>query len=221
MNTSPFRLFNKLVLLCVFFLAAFQIKAAEDEVWLLIDTKAKVLNVMQGSNIRAVYKNIAIGRNGADKNRVKGDNKTPLGIYRIGWVNNQSKFYKFYGVNYPSRIDARRALGQGLIDHSTFEDLVRADLFDQVPRQDTALGGQIGIHGLGTADPYIHKTMDWTRGCVAMTDEQIDSFGQMDKKRRCRRNSLIINLLLESLRNLLENDMLGLHRVMGESFYLK
>ncbi len=182
MNTSSFSQLSKFVALCVLFFAAFQINAAEDEVWLLIDTKSKILNVMQGSKIKAVYKNIAIGRNGADKNRVKGDNKTPLGIYRIGWVNNQSKFHKFYGVNYPSRIDARRGLGRGLIDHSTFEDLVRADLFDTVPRQDTALGGQIGIHGLGAADPYIHRIMDWTRGCVAMTDEQIDSLGRWIKK---------------------------------------
>ncbi len=166
----------------VLLLAAFHINAAEDEIWLLIDTNTKVLNVMQGDSIKAVYKNIAIGRNGADRNRIRGDNKTPLGIYRIGWVNDHSKFHKFYGVNYPSRIDARRALGQGLIDHATFEDLIRADLFDRVPRQDTALGGQIGIHGLGSADPYIHKTMDWTRGCVAMTDEQIDSLARWIKK---------------------------------------
>jgi hypothetical protein len=36
------------------------------------------------------------------------------------------------------------------------------------------LGGQIGIHGLGRADPRLHEMADWTRGCVAVTNEQID-----------------------------------------------
>jgi len=157
--------------------AAFQVIAEDAEIWVLIDTKAKLLNVMQGEQVMAVYKNIAIGRNGAGKNRIKGDDKTPLGIYRIGWINNKSKYHKFFGVNYPSRMDARRALGQGLIDHRTYEELVGADLLDRVPRQDTILGGQIGIHGLGSADSFIHKTMDWTRGCIALTDQQIDSLG--------------------------------------------
>ena len=182
MNTS---FVNKLawilvaVMLCF---AAFQVFAEDAEIWVRIDTKARLLNVMQGDQVKAVYKNIAIGRNGADKNRIRGDNTTPLGIYRIGWINNKSKFHKFFGVNYPSRMDARRALGQGLIDHETYEELVGADLLDRVPRQDTILGGQIGIHGLGSADPFIHETMDWTRGCIALTDQQIDSLDGWIKK---------------------------------------
>lgn len=36
------------------------------------------------------------------------------------------------------------------------------------------IGGQIGIHGLGAGDKEIHKVFNWTHGCIALTNEQID-----------------------------------------------
>ena len=48
----------------------------------------------------------------------------------------------------------------------------------QTPPQNTALGGYIGIHGLGNRDPAIHKKMNWTDGCIALTDEQIEQLAQ-------------------------------------------
>jgi len=85
-------------------------------------------------------------------------------------------------VNYPSRVDAKRGLQKGLIDRSTYQRLFDADLLDQVPDQTTLLGGQIGIHGIGKADAEIHRTMNWTRGCIALTDSQINSLGAWIKK---------------------------------------
>ena len=43
------------------------------------------------------------------------------------------------------------------------------------PPQDTALGGYIGIHGVGAGDPAVHEDFNWTEGCVALTDAQIDA----------------------------------------------
>ncbi len=156
--------------------------AVDQEIWVLVDIKAKNITVKQGKETKAVFEDIAIGRNGAGHDKVRGDYKTPLGIYRIGWVNPNSRFHRFYGVTYPSRIDARRALKKGLIDSGTYQSLLSADLLNQVPSQNTPLGGQIGIHGLGSADPFIHKTMNWTRGCIAVTDEQINDLGAWLKK---------------------------------------
>jgi murein L,D-transpeptidase YafK len=150
---------------------------ANDEVWLLVDTKSKVLRVKQGVETKAEYNNISIGQNGTAADKVRGDDKTPLGIYRIGWVNYNSRFYRFYGFNYPSRMDAQRGLKKGLIDTKTFQRIFNADLLDQIPDQNTALGGQIGIHGIGRADASIHKSMNWTRGCIALTNNQINSLG--------------------------------------------
>ena len=155
---------------------------ADEEVWLLVDTKMKVIRVKQGKETKAEYANISIGRNGAATDKIRGDLKTPLGIYRIGWINPNSHFHKFFGVNYPSRVDAKRGLQKGLIDRSTYQRLFDADLLDTVPDQTTVLGGQIGIHGIGGADPEIHRTMNWTRGCIALTDSQINSLGAWIKK---------------------------------------
>ena len=154
----------------------------DEEVWFLVDTKARILSVKQGSETKVVFENIAIGRRGTASDKVRGDDKTPLGIYRIGWVNTKSRFHRFYGVNYPSRVDAQRGLQQGMIDSVTYRDLLHADLMNGVPRQDTPLGGQIGIHGVGGGDPFIHSSSDWTHGCIALTDKQIDQFGAWVKK---------------------------------------
>ncbi|MCI0653312.1 MAG: L,D-transpeptidase [Methylococcaceae bacterium] len=155
---------------------------AGEEIWLLVDTKSKVIRVKQGQETKAEYKHISIGRNGVASDKVRGDNKTPLGIYRIGWLNPNSQFHRFYGFNYPSRVDAARGLRKGLIDTKTYQRLFDADVLDRIPDQTTRLGGQIGIHGLGSADPEIHKALDWTRGCIALTNNQINSLGIWIKK---------------------------------------
>lgn len=154
----------------------------EEEIWLLADTKTRILSVKQGKEIKAQFKNFAIGRNGTARDKVRNDHKTPLGIYRIGWINNNSRFYRFFGVNYPSRIDGKRGVKRRLINERTYQELLRADLFDEVPPQNTRLGGQIGIHGVGKGDRFIHDTLDWTQGCIALTNEQIDRLGSWIKK---------------------------------------
>lgn len=144
------------------------------DVWLLVDTQALVLSVMRGDVAVDVFSNISIGRNGADYEKRRGDEKTPLGEYRIGWINENSRYYRFFGFNYPTLANAKRALKAGLIDLTTFRLLIWADLNEKTPPQDTPLGGQIGIHGLGKADLAIHRRMNWTQGCIALTNEQID-----------------------------------------------
>jgi L,D-peptidoglycan transpeptidase YkuD (ErfK/YbiS/YcfS/YnhG family) len=41
------------------------------------------------------------------------------------------------------------------------------------------LGGQIGIHGLGSGDIKVHEVFDWTHGCIALTNSQIDHLSQL------------------------------------------
>ena len=111
-----------------------------------------------------------------------GDDTTPLGSYRIGWINKKSRYQLFFGLSYPSMHDARRALFLSAIDVETYRSLVRADISKRVPPQHTALGGGIGIHGLGRADSQIHSAMNWTHGCIALTNEQIDGLSRWAKK---------------------------------------
>jgi murein L,D-transpeptidase YafK len=153
--------------------------SADPEVWLLVDTAARKIEIKKGEQTIETLEEIAIGRGGAGLKTHRGDNITPFGNYRIGWVGEKSSFRKFFGLTYPSAEDAEIALQKGVIDRFTYERIITAHQFHQIPPQDTPLGGQIGIHGLGNADARIHKTFDWTHGCIALTNTQIDHLSQM------------------------------------------
>jgi murein L,D-transpeptidase YafK len=151
---------------------------ASEAIWILIDTTKLSLEVMQGNKTLAVMNDISIGRNGAGFKSHTGDDITPIGSYRIGWVNDKSQFHRFYGFNYPSVENASTALLGGLLSESSYNAIIRAHNKNRLPPQDTALGGLIGIHGLGSADKAIHKMLNWTHGCIALTDKQINRLGQ-------------------------------------------
>lgn len=155
-------------------LAGFPVPPEHQSVWLLIDTQKQQLEVKRGDETLQVFSNIAIGRNGAGFKNRRGDDVTPLGEYKIGWVNDQSPFHVFYGLTYPSVENARAALGKGLISEAEHDAIVYAHQHGQIPPQNTALGGQVGVHGLGKGDENIHRLMNWTHGCVALTNNQLD-----------------------------------------------
>ncbi|CAG7856364.1 hypothetical protein MCAMS1_00816 [biofilm metagenome] len=151
---------------------------AYDDIWLLVDTNALKIEVKRGEQTLDIIEGIAIGQAGAGKKTHRGDNITPYGEYRIGWVGERSSFHKFFGLNYPSAQDADSALRKGVIDKYTYNDIISAHMYKQVPPQNTPLGGRVGIHGLGSASLKIHQSMNWTHGCIAMTDKQIDHLSQ-------------------------------------------
>ena len=155
---------------------------ADSDVWLLVDTQKLNMEVKKGEKTVAVLENIAIGRNGAGEKSHRGDDITPLGNYRIGWINEKSAFRKFFGLTYPSVEHADTALRKGKIDLDTYESIARAHLSGEVPPQNTGLGGQIGIHGLGSGSLSIHRSMNWTHGCIALTNDQIDQLSRWIEK---------------------------------------
>jgi murein L,D-transpeptidase YafK len=160
-----------LLLCCICFSVT---SSADENIWLLVDTTALKIEVKKGEKTLDTISDIAIGRGGAGLKTHRGDNITPYGEYRIGWVGDRSSFHRFFGLNYPSAENAELALYKGLIDKYTYNRIVEAHRYHGVPPQNTPLGGQIGIHGLGRADEKIHKSMNWTHGCIAMTNSQID-----------------------------------------------
>ena len=148
----------------------------------MIDTKKSVLEVKKGNNTLLVMNNIAIGRNGAGFKQRVGDDITPIGTYRIGWINNKSPFHQFYGFNYPSVENANEALLSGLLSKEKHTAIINAHKKQQTPPQNTTIGGNIGIHGLGSANESIHQMMNWTHGCIALTNEQVKVLGRWIKK---------------------------------------
>lgn len=151
---------------------------ASDQVWVRIDTNDKTLQVLQGEEILDSFENIAIGRRGAGFKAHRGDDITPLGTYKIRWINRNSMFKIFFGFDYPSMDNAQKAFDDGLISVDTFNKIVRAHSKNKVPPQNTAMGGMLGIHGLGNANKYVHGEFDWTHGCIAMTNPQIERFSR-------------------------------------------
>jgi len=143
--------------------------------WILIDTAKQTLSVMQGEVPAMRLFGIAVGRFGTTDAKQQGDNMTPLGRFRIDDIRKSDAFYRFIALDYPGIEQAEAGLRSGVIDEKTRDRIVRAHRNHRKPPQTTALGGHIGIHGLGDADPAVHASMNWTRGCVALTNTQIDA----------------------------------------------
>jgi len=96
----------------------------------------------------------------------EGDGRTPEGWYRTSdkpW----SSFYAAIAVHYPNIDDAAAGRDAGRISEAEHRAIVSALRRDEKPKQTTEMGGEILIHGGGSAS-------DWTLGCVALNNNHID-----------------------------------------------
>lgn len=150
-----------------------------EEVWLLVDTSALTLKVMQGEQILQTYQNIAIGSNGTTRGKRVHDETTPLGEFWINVVRPSQRFHRFLGIDYPNMDETRRAIKEDRISYLEYQALVTAWLNGKPPPQNTSLGGYLGIHGLGSGDVELHQQINWTDGCVALTNEEIDELAEL------------------------------------------
>lgn len=147
---------------------------AGDEIWLVVDTGALTLAVMQGEAVLQQYDNIAIGSNGATLAKLKSDEKTPLGEFRISGINTDSRFHLFLAFDYPTMDHALRALQDGRLSPAEYRAVSLAWEHGEPPPQETPVGGYLGIHGTGRGSLDIHNSFNWTDGCIAVTNEQMD-----------------------------------------------
>jgi murein L,D-transpeptidase YafK len=110
---------------------------------------------------------IALGGNPKGDKNIEGDSRTPIGNYYICTRNGSSQYRRFLGISYPNSEDAQRGLNNNLITESVFNSIKNSELNKQSPYWYTPLGGEVGIHGGG-------NEYDWTLGCIALTNEDID-----------------------------------------------
>ena len=135
----------------------------------------QLLRVRRGDVTYREYP-IAHGRGDRGAKEILGDKKTPEGIYRIAGINNSDRFHLFLRLNYPNVKDAFYGLKNEIINRREFDNIIDALRRGQLPPQNTALGGAIGIHGVGveTAKKLkIHANMNWTEGCIALTNAEV------------------------------------------------
>lgn len=103
-----------------------------------------------------------LGRNWVGDKRVRGDNATPEGMYKITKKldRGRTKYYKALLIDYPNSEDIQR-----------FKSEVSKGILPSSAR----IGGLIEIHGNGG------KGTDWTEGCVALTDKEMDLLFKLTK----------------------------------------
>lgn len=141
--------------------------------WVLIDTNALTLTVFDSRDrVTARFGNIAIGSGGGAEVHYRGDGTTPRGTYRVAWIHPASRFGIFYGLDYPTPSAATRAYLDGRLARAAFDAVLDAFRHGRTPPQDTALGGDLGIHGMGDGSAAIQRAVNWTDGCVALTNRQ-------------------------------------------------
>jgi len=166
-----------LVLFAMLPLAA-RTAVAEKDIWILVDTRARTLSVLQGEKVRLKYSDISIGRAGTAHDKQRNDDTTPLGRFHVSRIARNTPFHRFFGIDYPSLEHAERALKAGIIDAEQYLAIRDALRSHQAPPQDTPLGGYLGIHGVGAGDPEVHAAFNWTNGCVALSNAQIDNLAR-------------------------------------------
>ena len=108
---------------------------------------------------------IGLGNPEGDK-VVMSDSKTPLGEFSIN-DKGPSHFHKWLGLSYPNLEDAARGRRSGLITWVEYYYIRCENLNGKMPYGNSSLGGAVGIHGGGSDN-------DWTMGCVALSNEDID-----------------------------------------------
>ncbi len=149
--------------------------ALEPPYSLEIDKSDRTLVVRHGKALTRKFQ-IAVGRGGIGDKRIRGDNKTPLGVYHIAGFNEESEFDLFMRLNYPNVKDAFFGLRNHLIGRREFDAIVQAARRNELPPQNTPLGGAVGIHGLGeetTERVKVQRHLDWTRGCIALSNRDV------------------------------------------------
>ena len=127
---------------------------------IVVEKGKRRMNLYYNDKLIKTYK-ISLGRNSKGDKEFEGDKKTPEGQYVINDKNPNSGYYKNLGISYPDR-----------------HDIEQAEKLGKTP------GGQIKIHGLKNGLRWIgkaHLLMDWTAGCIALTNKEIDELCEVIK----------------------------------------
>lgn len=146
--------------------------------WVVVDTRHETVSVLKAGHTVLQLKGAAFGRGGVGKLHLQGDGRTPLGNYHIAWIDRHSPFHLFFGLDYPNVTQAVAGFSEGFIDLDLLEEIKQAIAAGRLPPQNTPLGGHIGIHGLGKGSLWMHQRFNWTEGCIALTNEQIEKLAQ-------------------------------------------
>lgn len=120
---------------------------------ILVEKAARRLTLYRAGKLLKTYA-VALGGAPTGAKEREGDQKTPEGKYVIDSRNPRSRFHLSLHISYPSAADKARARKAGVNP-----------------------GGDIMIHGIGEGFGWLgalHRKSDWTLGCIAVTNEEIE-----------------------------------------------
>ncbi|WP_428773485.1 L,D-transpeptidase family protein [Vibrio sp.] len=118
-----------------------------------VDKSKRRMYLLDQDQVIREYR-IALGKQPKGHKQQEGDQRTPEGLYFLDFIIENSEFHRSIHISYPNEHDIVTALSQG-----------------RNP------GGDIKIHGLKndfTDLPEIVQSFDWTNGCIAITNDQMD-----------------------------------------------
>jgi L,D-peptidoglycan transpeptidase YkuD (ErfK/YbiS/YcfS/YnhG family) len=124
----------------------------------LIEKKERRLTLLSKGEVIKTYK-IALGGNPVGPKERQGDNKTPEGTYIIDSRNRNSNYHLSLHISYPNEKDKMRA-----------------------KELNVSPGGDIMIHGIKNGLSWVgasHAEVDWTKGCIAVTDEEMEEIDKL------------------------------------------
>jgi murein L,D-transpeptidase YafK len=123
-----------------------------------VDKEAHTLTLFRQGKVLKTYR-VALGRGGPGPKLQAGDNRVPEGIYRIAGRNPHSAFHRALRVGYPTPEQIRQAQVRGVDP-----------------------GGDIMIHGIRNGLGWLgslQQRVDWTKGCIAVTDDEIEEIWRL------------------------------------------
>lgn len=115
--------------------------------------KERTLQLLNQGKIIKTYK-VALGGDPVGPKTRQGDHKTPEGVYVLDFRNPHSQFYRSIHISYPNAMESAAARQKGI-----------------------SPGGDVFVHGLPNGYRYVgaaHRLKDWTDGCIAVTDQEMD-----------------------------------------------
>ncbi len=124
---------------------------------IIVEKSAHRMTLLKRGQVVRTYR-IALGRGGLGPKMQSGDNRVPEGIYRITGRNPNSAYHLSLRISYPSPSQSQAARARGIDP-----------------------GGDIMIHGLRNGLGWIgaqHRRIDWTQGCIAVTNAEIEEIGR-------------------------------------------
>lgn len=116
-----------------------------------VDKTARTLTLLREGKVLVVFQGIQLGESPVGHKRFEGDERTPEGRYTIDYGNPESAYHLSLHIDYPNAADRAYAEARG-----------------QSP------GGAIFIHGQPNALPFGRAPGDWTDGCIALSNAEIE-----------------------------------------------